>query len=134
MANFAISNDPVTSLPRRVDAFQFEEFAPELGGAYLPYIKLKCRVFQFKNNTIVRNSAISDFVVELLANNTTRVDPATGDYLFTTDENGNTVLATEGGMGEYDFIKQAIAAGVYTVAQFIELAVARADQYGRFNI
>jgi len=134
MAIFGISNDPVTLLDRKVDAFQFEEFAPEIGGSFTPHIKLKCRVFQFKNSAIVRNSSVSDFVVELTANNTTRVDAQTGDFLFTTDDNGNTILATEGGVGEYDFIKQAIGAGVFTVAQFIELAVSRADQYGRFNI
>lgn len=90
------------------------------------YVILEVLVRHYKeeNGIEVPYTLIPEYVFRLKADNTTFVDPNTGQFVDSS---------FEGAMGEAEFFIQIIAKNPIAVDAMSEQKILIADQYGRFN-
>jgi hypothetical protein len=86
------------------------------------YIDLKVLIQHFKDDE--KYALIPDYVFTLRADNSTLVNPATGEYVDSS---------FEGAIGEADYFIEIIAANAISIDFLSEQMIMRADFYGRFN-
>ena len=92
----------------------------------LKYIDLRVLVKHYKevNGIDEPYSLIPDYIFRLRADNSTLIDPATGDYVDSSFPNA---------MGEADYFINVIAANAISIDSVSEQTILRADSLGRFN-
>jgi hypothetical protein len=92
----------------------------------LKYVNLNVLVKHFKeeNGIDVAYPLIPDYVFTLRADNSTLVDPATGEYVDSSFPNA---------MGEAEYFINVIAANPIAIDLVSEQMMVRGDIYGRFN-
>ena len=92
----------------------------------LKYIDLRVLVKHYKeeNGVDVEYTAIPDYIFKLRADNSTWVDPATGDYVDSSFPNA---------MGEADYFINVIASNPVAIDTLSEQIILRGDSYLRFN-
>ena len=90
------------------------------------YVVLKVLVRHYKEEDGIESpyTLIPEYVFRLRADNTTLVDPNTGQFVDSS---------FEGAMGEAEFFIQIIAKNPIAVDAMSEQKILIADQYGRFN-
>jgi hypothetical protein len=120
-----ISNHPSDSQIKR-KANRANIITEEHNAYELKYIILNVLVKHFKedNGIDVAYPLIPDYVFTLRADNSTLVDPATGEYVDSSFPNA---------MGEAEYFIQVIAANAVAIDDLSEQMIARGDIYGRFN-
>jgi hypothetical protein len=80
----------------------------------------------YKDGVLLQNQAVNSYTVNLKADNSVFVDPATGDYVSED---------TPGAMGEYDYIDFLETQNLpFSNQQFKQSVVLRAEQQGRFDV
>jgi hypothetical protein len=92
----------------------------------LKYVNLNVLVKHFKeeNGIDVAYPLIPDYVFTLRADNSTLVNPATGEYVDSSFPNA---------MGEAEYFINVIAANTIAIDDLSEQMITRGDIYGRFN-
>jgi hypothetical protein len=92
----------------------------------LLFINLNVVVKHFKeeNGVDVPYGLIPDYIFTLRADNSTLVNPATGEYVDSS---------FQGAMGEADYFINVIAANPVAIDSLSEQMIVRGDIYGRFN-
>jgi hypothetical protein len=92
----------------------------------LKYVNLNVLVKHFKeyNGIDVAYPLIPDYVFTLRADNSTWVNPATGEYVDSSFPNA---------MGEAEYFIQVIATNPIAIDDLSEQMIVRGDIYGRFN-
>jgi hypothetical protein len=120
-----ISNHPSDSTIKR-KANRAGIITDEHNAYELKYINLNVLVKHFKedNGIDVAYPLIPDYVFTLRADNSTLVDPATGEYVDSSFPNA---------MGEAEYFIQVIAANPIAIDNLSEQMIVRGDLYGRFN-
>jgi len=120
-----ISNHPSDSTIKR-KANRAGIITDEHNAYELKYINLNVLVKHFKedNGVDVAYPLIPDYVFTLRADNSTLVDPATGEYVDSSFPNA---------MGEAEYFIQVIAANPIAIDDLSEQMIVRGDIYGRFN-
>jgi len=87
---------------------------------------LVVRIDNYLNGDVISNQAVNSYTVNLRADNSVFVNPATGDYVPSD---------TPGAMGEYDYIDFLETQNLpFSNQQFKETVVLRAEQQGRFDV
>jgi hypothetical protein len=87
---------------------------------------LVVRIDNYLNGDVISNQAVNSYIVNLRADNSVFVNPATGDYVPSD---------TPGAMGEYDYIDFLETQNLpFSNQQFKETVVLRAEQQGRFDV
>jgi hypothetical protein len=86
------------------------------------YVDLKILIKHYKSNS--NYELVPDYVFTLRADNSTLVDPTTGEYVDSS---------FEGAMGEADYFINVIAGNPVAIDDLSESMIARADIYARFN-
>jgi len=120
-----ISNHPSDSTIKR-KANRAGIITDEHNAYELKYVNLNVLVKHFKedNSIDVSYPLIPDYVFTLRADNSTLVDPATGEYVDSSFPNA---------MGEAEYFIQVIAANPVAIDDLSEQMIVRGDIYGRFN-
>jgi hypothetical protein len=120
-----ISNHPSDNLIKR-KAKRTNIITDEYKPSELKYIDLRILVKHYKedNGVDVEYPLIPDYIFRLRADNSTLVDPATGEYVDSSFPNG---------MGEADYFIDFIAANAIAIDTLSEQIIARGDIYERFN-
>jgi hypothetical protein len=120
-----ISNHPSDSTIKR-KANRAGIITDEHNAYELKYINLNVLVKHFKedNGVDVAYPLIPDYVFTLKADNSTLVDPATGEYVDSSFPNA---------MGEAEYFIQVIAVNPIAIDDLSEQMIVRGDIYGRFN-
>jgi hypothetical protein len=120
-----ISNHPSDSTIKR-KANRAGIITDEHNAYELKYVNLNVLVKHFKedNGVDVAYPLIPDYVFTLRADNSTLVDPATGEYVDSSFPNA---------MGEAEYFIQVIAANPVAIDDLSEQMIVRGDLYGRFN-
>ena len=92
----------------------------------LKYIDLRVLVKHYKevNGIDEPYSLIPDYIFRLRADNSTLIDPATGDYVDSSFPNA---------MGEADYFINVIAANPIAIDSLSQNIILRGDSYQRFN-
>ncbi len=92
----------------------------------LIFVNLRVLVKHYKeeNGVDVEYGLIPDYVFRLRADNSTWVDPATGDYVDSSFPNA---------MGEADYFINVIASNPVAIDTLSEQIILRGDSYLRFN-
>ena len=92
----------------------------------LIFVDLRVLVKHYKedNGIDLEYNAIPDYIFRLRADNSTWVDPATGDYVDSSFPNA---------MGEADYFINIIAANPIAIDTLSEQMILRADSLQRFN-
>ena len=92
----------------------------------LKFIDLRVLVKHYKedNGVDVEYPLIPDYVFKLRADNSTWVNPATGEYVDSS---------FVGAMGEADYFIQVVAANNISIDSVSENIIVRGDIYARFN-
>jgi hypothetical protein len=92
----------------------------------LIFVNLRVLVKHYKeeNGVDVEYTAIPDYIFKLRADNSTWVDPATGDYVDSSFPNA---------MGEADYFINVIASNPVAIDTLSEQIILRGDSYLRFN-
>jgi hypothetical protein len=92
----------------------------------LKIVDLRVLVKHYKeeNGVDVEYNAIPDYIFRLRADNSTWVDPATGNYVDSSFPNA---------MGEADYFINVIAANAIAIDDLSQQMIMRADSYQRFN-
>lgn len=120
-----ISNHPSDNLIKR-KAKRAGIMTQEYHAHELIYVNLNVLVKHFKEENGVDEpySVIPDYVFTLRADNSTLVDPATGDYVDSSFPNA---------MGEADYFINVIAANPIAIDAVSENIITRGDSFNRFN-
>jgi hypothetical protein len=120
-----ISNHPSDSTIKR-KANRAAIITDEYNAYELKYVILNVLVKHFKeeNGVDVAYPLIPDYVFTLRADNSTHVNPATGEYVDSSFPNA---------MGEAEYFIQVIAANAVAIDDLSEQMIARGDIYERFN-
>ncbi len=122
-----ISQDPVLGFDRQVTLVVFrwdlrdQSIILNLGVEY---------VLDKKGKTVNR---LNNYSVALVANNTTLVNPKTGEFLEMNDD-GTLVDPKQDSIGEYDFFSTLAGNGPVDIIGLIKYSIQRADTLGRFDI
>jgi hypothetical protein len=92
----------------------------------LKFIDLKVLVKHYKeeNGIDIEYTLIPDYIFRLRADNSTHVNPATGEYVDSSFPNA---------MGEADYFINVIAANPIAIDSVSESIILRGDLYNRFN-
>lgn len=92
----------------------------------LIFVDLRVLVKHYKedNGVDVEYNVIPDYIFRLRADNSTWVDPATGDYVSSSFPNA---------MGEANYFINVIASNPIAIDTLSEQMILRADNYLRFN-
>lgn len=92
----------------------------------LKFVDLRVLVKHYKeeNGIDIEYSLILDYIFTLRADNSTLVDPATGNYVDSSFPNA---------MGEADYFINIIAANNISIDTLSQQMILRADSYQRFN-
>ena len=92
----------------------------------LKFIDLRVLVKHFKeeNGIDIEYTLIPDYIFRLRADNSTHVNPATGEYVDSSFPNA---------MGEADYFINVIAANPIAIDSVSESIILRGDSYNRFN-
>lgn len=120
-----ISNHPSDSTIKR-KANRAGIITDEHNAYELKYVNLNVLVKHFKedNGIDVAYPLIPDYVFTLKADNSTHVDPATGEYVDSSFPNA---------MGEAEYFINVIAANPVAIDDLSEQMITRGDSYNRFN-
>lgn len=120
-----ISNHPSDSTIKR-KAKRAGIITDEHNAYELKYVNLNVLVKHFKeeNGSDVPYPLIPDYVFTLRADNSTHVDPATGEYVESS---------FPGAMGEAEYFINIIAANPVAIDDLSEQMIDRGDIYARFN-
>jgi hypothetical protein len=121
MQLYNISNHPQdSSITRKAGraSIQTDEHRP----SDQKYVDLNVLIKHYKNG--IEYDLIPDYVFTLKANNETKVDPATGQYVDSS---------FQGAMGEADFFINVVAANTISIDDLSESMIVRADSDNRFN-
>lgn len=120
-----ISNHPSDSTIKR-KAKRSAIITDEYNAYELKYVNLNVLVKHFKeeNGIDVAYPLIPDYVFTLRADNSTHVNPATGEYVEPSFPNA---------MGEAEYFINVIAANAIAIDDLSEQMITRGDSYGRFN-
>jgi len=120
-----ISNHPSDSTIKR-KANRAGIITDEHNAHELKYINLNVLVKHFKedNGSDIAYPLIPDYVFTLRADNSTWVNPATGEYVDSSFPNA---------MGEAEYFIQVIATNPIAIDDLSEQMIVRGDIYGRFN-
>ena len=87
---------------------------------------LVVRIDNYLDGDVISNQAVNSYTVNLRADNSVFVNPATGDYVPSD---------TPGAMGEYDYIDFLETQNLpFSNQQFKETVVLRAETLGRFDV
>ena len=92
----------------------------------LRYIDLRVLVKHYKeeNGVDVEYPLIPDYIFKLRADNSTLVDPATGDYVDSSFPNA---------IGEAEYFINVISSNLISIDSLSEQMILRGDSYQRFN-
>jgi hypothetical protein len=92
----------------------------------LKFIDLRVLVKHYKeeNGIDIEYTLIPDYIFRLRADNSTHVNPATGEYVDSSFPNA---------MGEADYFINVIAANPIAIDSVSESIILRGDLYNRFN-
>jgi len=120
-----ISNHPSDSTIKR-KANRAGIITDEHNAYELKYVNLNVLVKHFKeeNAIDVAYPLIPDYVFTLRADNSTWVNPATGEYVDSSFPNA---------MGEAEYFINVIAVNPVAIDDLSEQMIVRGDLYGRFN-
>jgi len=120
-----ISNHPSDSTIKR-KANRAGIITDEHNAYELKYVNLNVLIKHFKedNGVDVAYPLIPDYVFTLRADNSTWVNPATGEYVDSSFPNA---------MGEAEYFIQVIAANTIAIDSVSEQMIVRGDLYERFN-
>jgi hypothetical protein len=120
-----ISNHPSDATIKR-KAKRAGIVTEEYNAHELLFVDLNVLVKHFKeeNGVDVSYPLIPDYIFRLRADNSTHVDPATGEYVESSFPNA---------MGEADYFIQVIAANPIAIDDLSEQMIVRGDIYSRFN-
>lgn len=87
---------------------------------------LVVRIDNYLNGEVINNQAVKSYTVNLRADNTVFVNPATGDYVSPDTPNA---------MGEYDYIDFLETQNLpFSNQEFKQRVVLRAELQGRFDV
>jgi hypothetical protein len=116
-------NTPHPSLPDTTRKAVIEE---TYSNHKAKYSTLVVSIENYLNGELISNQAVNSYIVNLRADNTTFVDPSTGNPVSE---------GTPGAWGEYDYIHflETIVLPI-TNEDFKESVVLRAEQQGRFDV
>ncbi len=117
-----ISNCPVTGLERKVD-YDFHWLKTQ------KQVIISCVVSHYKDGEKVQAKSVIDLHVDLLADNGTKVDSATGQ----TVQAGPDGIYPEGYIGEYDYYATVVGTMPIVLPNLIQSVIQMRDQQGRFN-
>ena len=120
-----ISNHPFDNEIKR-KAKRANIITDEHNAYELRYIDLRVLVKHYKeeNGIDVEYPLIPDYIFKLRADNSTLVDPATGNYVDSSFQNA---------IGEADYFINIIAANPIAIDSLSENMILRGDSYQRFN-
>jgi hypothetical protein len=115
-----IQNDPITGLARKADLVDFDwKLKPG-------YIKLQLLIVHFNaSGEEVSSKGLRGFDVELTADDSILVNPATGQYVDAD---------FPGAIGEYSFFTMLAENGPIDIIGLIKSSIRRANSLGRFNV
>jgi len=120
-----ISNHPLdTDIKRK--ACRASIITDEHKPSELKYIDLRVLIKHYKdiNGVETQYALIPDYIFNLRADNSTFVNPATGEYVDSS---------FQGAMGEADYFIQVVAASNVSIDTVSESIIVRGDIYARFN-
>ncbi len=123
-----ISNCPTTGLSRKVElhSFRWDDI--------LKNVVIDLYVKYFKDGDPVIKKGIKTWDITLIADNTTLVDPATGEYLeIENDPETGLPIIPVNSVGQYDFFIALAGSGPVDIFGLIRLHIAVADQRGRYD-
>ncbi len=129
-----ISTDPITGYGRQAKVANFNWSLTD------GYIKLSVLVVNvFSQKALTKTSRIKDYEVTLTCDNSSTVDPKTGQFILTdADGVALSVDPVTGkpltGVGQYDFYISTAQTGPVDILGEITMLVQRADSLGRFDI
>jgi hypothetical protein len=120
-----ISNHPLDGDIKR-KAKRSAIITDEYNANELKFIDLKVLVKHYKeeNGIDIEYTLIPDYIFRLRADNSTHVNPATGEYVDSSFPNA---------MGEADYFINVIAANPIAIDSVSESIILRGDLYNRFN-
>jgi len=120
-----ISNHPFDNEIKR-KAKRANIITDEHNANELKFIDLRVLVKHYKeeNGIDVEYPLIPDYIFKLRADNSTLIDPATGNYVDSSFPNA---------MGEADYFINIIAANPIAIDSLSENMILRGDSYQRFN-
>lgn len=120
-----ISNHPSDNEVKR-KAKRANIITDEYNSNELKFINLRVLVKHYKedNGIDIEYNVIPDYVFKLRADNSTLVDPATGDYVDSSFPNA---------IGEADYFINVIASNPIAIDSLSEQIILRGDSYQRFN-
>jgi hypothetical protein len=120
-----ISNHPFDNEIKR-KAKRANIITDEYNANELKFIDLRVLVKHYKeeNGIDVEYPLIPDYIFKLRADNSTLVDPATGNYVDSSFPNA---------MGEADYFINIIASNPIAIDSLSENMILRGDSYQRFN-
>lgn len=120
-----ISNHPSDNEVKR-KAKRSGIITDEYNSNELKFINLRVLVKHYKedNGIDIEYNVIPDYVFKLRADNSTLVDPATGDYVDSSFPNA---------IGEADYFINVIASNPIAIDSLSEQIILRGDSYQRFN-
>ena len=120
-----ISNHPFDNQVKR-KAKRSGIITDEYNSNELKFINLRVLVKHYKedNGIDIEYNVIPDYVFKLRADNSTLVDPLTGNYVDSSFPNA---------MGEADYFINIIAANPVAIDSLSEQMIMRADSLNRFN-
>ncbi len=128
-----ISIDPLNGLQRNVRVSNFNWSLDD------SFIELSCLVMNVFSQKGVKTTRIKDYQVILICDNTSNVDPKTGEFILVDDD--GIALSTDpitgkplSGVGQYDFYVGMAQQGPIDILKLIEMLVLRADTLKRFDI
>jgi len=120
-----ISNHPSDNEIKR-KAKRANIITDEYNANELIFVDLRVLVKHYKeeNGIDVEYPLIPDYIFKLRADNSTLIDPATGNYVDSSFPNA---------MGEADYFINIIAANPIAIDSLSENMILRGDSYQRFN-
>ena len=120
-----ISNHPSDNTIKR-KACRANIITDEYKPSELKFIDLRVLVKHYKeeNGIDIEYRLIPDYIFNLRADNSTLVNPATGEYVDSS---------FVGAMGEADYFIQVVAANNISIDSVSENIIVRGDIYARFN-
>ncbi len=120
-----ITNHPLDNTIKR-KAKRANIITDEYNHPSLVYVDFRVLVKHYKEENGIDEpySLIPDYIFKLRADNSTWVDPATGDYVDSSFPNA---------IGEANYFINVIAANPIAIDDLSEQMISRADSYQRFN-
>jgi hypothetical protein len=118
--------DLLTSHPSLPDTTRKAVIEQTFSDHRAKFSTLVVTIDNYKDGVLLQNQAVNSYTVNLRADNSVFVNPATGDYVPED---------TPGAMGEYDYIDFLETQNLpFSNQQFKQSVVLRAEQQGRFDV